>query len=61
MEVGCVIFCMKHKRRQKKNARDNGLQGLEGFQTAIHPSQFMVRWQRTPVALFCLLHMQNRW
>jgi hypothetical protein len=23
MEVGCVIFCMKHK----KNTRDNGLQG----------------------------------
>jgi hypothetical protein len=26
MEVGCVIFGMKHKKRQKKNARDNGLQ-----------------------------------
>jgi len=26
MEVGCVIFCMKYKRRKKK-ARDNGLQG----------------------------------
>jgi hypothetical protein len=27
MEVGCVIFGMKHKKRQKKNARDKGLQG----------------------------------
>ena len=27
MEVGCVIFYMKHKKRQKKNTRDNGLQG----------------------------------
>jgi hypothetical protein len=27
MEVGCVIFGMKHKKRQKKNPRDNGLQG----------------------------------
>jgi hypothetical protein len=28
MEVGCVIFGMKHKKRQKKkNARDNSLQG----------------------------------
>jgi len=27
MEVGCVIFCMKHEKRQKKPARDKGLQG----------------------------------
>ena len=27
MEVGCVIFCMKHKKRQKKNMRYNSLQG----------------------------------
>jgi len=27
MEVGCVIFGMKYKKRQKKNARDKGLQG----------------------------------
>jgi hypothetical protein len=27
MEVRCVIFGMKHKKRQKKTARDNGLQG----------------------------------
>jgi len=26
MEVGCMIFGMKHKKR-KKNTRDNGLQG----------------------------------
>ena len=27
MEVGCVIFGMNHKRRQKKTARYRGLQG----------------------------------
>jgi hypothetical protein len=27
MEVGCVIFGMKHKKMQKKNTRDKGLQG----------------------------------
>jgi len=27
MEVGCVIFGMNHKKRQKKNTRDRGLQG----------------------------------
>jgi len=27
MEVGCVIFCLKHKKKAKINARDNGLQG----------------------------------
>jgi hypothetical protein len=27
MEVGCVIFGMKHKKRQKNTTRDNGLQG----------------------------------
>jgi hypothetical protein len=26
MEVGCMIFGMKHKKRQKKNARDRGFQ-----------------------------------
>jgi hypothetical protein len=26
MEVGCVIFGMKHKKRQNKTARDRGLQ-----------------------------------
>jgi hypothetical protein len=27
MEVGCVIFGLKHKKKAKKNARNNGLQG----------------------------------
>jgi hypothetical protein len=27
MKVGCVIFGMNHKRRQKKTTRDKGLQG----------------------------------
>ena len=26
MEVGCVIFDMKHKKKPKQYARDNGLQ-----------------------------------
>ena len=27
MEVGCVIFSMKHKKKAKTNARDKGLHG----------------------------------
>ena len=27
MEVGCMIFGMKHKKGKKKNMRDKGLQG----------------------------------
>ena len=26
MEVGCVIFCMTHKKKAKRYARDNGLE-----------------------------------
>jgi len=27
MEVGCVISCMTHKKKAKRYARDNGLEG----------------------------------
>ena len=27
MQVGCVIFGMKHKKRLKKNMRDDGFKG----------------------------------
>ena len=27
MEVGCVIFGMTHKKKAKRYARDNGLEG----------------------------------
>jgi hypothetical protein len=27
MEVGCVIFGMTHKKKTKRYARDNGLEG----------------------------------
>jgi hypothetical protein len=50
MEVGYVIFGMKHKKKQKKTQEikrgcnsslleQHG--GLEGFQTAIHSRRYM--------------------
>ena len=44
MEVGCVIFGMKHKKRPtKKRELTVSQRGeLKGFQTAIHPGIYMV-------------------
>jgi hypothetical protein len=46
MEVGCVIFGMKHKKIPKKRERLRSLrlerqEGLEGFQTATHPGRYL--------------------
>jgi hypothetical protein len=46
MEVGCVIFGMNHKKRQKKpreigSPRLERRGGLEGFQTDINPERYM--------------------
>jgi len=58
MEVGCMIFGMKHKKGQK-NVRNNGSHNAHSPVLATEIDKFMVRWPRTPTTLFCLLHMRN--